>query len=372
MEFEMKSSDQLSNLLRKFYAEARTKQEKPYSRTALHSIRAALQRHISSPPFNRIISIISDAEFKPANIVFTGRLKLNRAQGTDKTKHKEAIQPGDLQKMYTSEVLSNRYPQALLYKVFFEISLHFVRRAKEGLRDLRKNSFEIKADDQGLRYATIGYNEKTKKDHGDKKEFVEKEQRMYEQPDDPACPLKSLELYLDKLHPNGQDFFQQPRSGANGEIWYNGRPIGASTLATFMSKISKEANLSHVYTNHCIRATAITILSTAGVDGTDIIGVSGHKSIQSLIPYQRKVGDEKRRNMSGLLAKYGKAENRIVPKVPSTNITSTDVGAISTSDQVCVTETQNQPVPFCQNQLQGLLQGNHFHAPVSFNIHVQK
>ena len=87
--FEILPAKELSALLRRFYAEARTKTGTPYSRTAMQSIRSAIQRHLLRPPYNRTISIISDPDFKPANLVFTGRLKQNRAEGHDKTKHKD-------------------------------------------------------------------------------------------------------------------------------------------------------------------------------------------------------------------------------------------------------------------------------------------
>ena len=174
-DFELKPADVLAALLRRFYAEARTLKGLPYSRPAMISIRSAIQRHLIQPPFNRTISIISDREFKPANLVFTGRLKVNREEGNDTTKHKDVIEPGDIARLYDTDTLSNLSPQALQNKVFFEISLHFARRAKEGMRDLKKSSFAILTDDQGKRYATITHNEKSKKDKGEKKQFTEKE-----------------------------------------------------------------------------------------------------------------------------------------------------------------------------------------------------
>ena len=345
----------------------------------MQSIRSAIQRHIISPPHNRTISIVSDADFKPANLVFTGRLKQNRADGNDVTKHKDAIEPGDIVQMYASGTLSNESPKALQYKVFFEISLHFARRAKEGLRELNKNSFEIKTDHTGIRFATIAYNEKSKKDHGDKKEFTEKEQRLYEQPDDPRCPLKSLELYLDKLHPNSNAFFQQARPGQQDEIWYNGRPVGTNTLAKFMPQISSQAKLSRIYTNHCIRATSITCLSASGVDATDIIGLTGHKTSQSLIPYQRKVGDEKRRNMSKVLSSYGKPDTPVTSS--STAPTNVSTEAREPTKLVKERMNENEQVQMCsqsnaayaQNLLKGVMEGNHFHAQqMYFTVSVNK
>ena len=49
--------------------------------------------------------------------------------------------------MYSTKVLSNHDPESLLYKVFFEVGLHFGRRGREGWRNLRKDSFVFKRDD---------------------------------------------------------------------------------------------------------------------------------------------------------------------------------------------------------------------------------
>ena len=69
-----------------------------------------------------------------ANHVLTGIVKSQKREGGDKTKHHVAISEGDLEKMYTSGVLSNDTPTSLVRKVWFEIMLHFCRRGREGLR----------------------------------------------------------------------------------------------------------------------------------------------------------------------------------------------------------------------------------------------
>ena len=40
--------------------------------------------------------------------------------------------------------------------------------------------------------------------------------------------------------------------------------------------ISKEANLSQVYTNRSVRATTVTLLAHAGVDTREIMKISQH------------------------------------------------------------------------------------------------
>jgi hypothetical protein len=76
-------------------------------------------------------------------------------------------------------------------------------------------------------------------------------------------------------------------------VWFAKVPVGAKTLTTFMSDLSKKCNLSKIYTNHSIRATGATMLSKGMYGPPQIMAVTGHKSVQSLTVYQRVDEDEK-------------------------------------------------------------------------------
>ena len=77
--------------------------------------------------------------------------------------------------------------------------LHFSRRGREGLRELRKDSFVFRCDENDTEFATIDYHEPEKNHHGINKHECEKDPRMYTQDDPKKCPVKSLKYYLDKL-----------------------------------------------------------------------------------------------------------------------------------------------------------------------------
>lgn len=64
-------------------------------------------------------------------------------------------------------------------------------------------------------------------------------------------------------------------------------------LSTFLSRISKAAGLSKIYTNHSINATGASILSKSMFGPSQVMAVTGHKSVQSLSVYQRVSDDEK-------------------------------------------------------------------------------
>ena len=120
-----------------------------------------------------------------------------------------------------------------------------------------------------------------------------------------------------------------------------------------MNKISKAAGLSRIYSNHCIRATAVTVLSNSGVDANDIICVSGHKNVQSLLPYQQSVSDVKRKSMSGALASFGKENS-----VPSEKTPQKDVQVLAQTNSQALSNS--------------VLQGNNFHAgTITVNVNVR-
>ena len=81
-----------------------------------------------------------------------------------------------------------------------------------------------------------------------------------------------------------------------------------------MRFLSKEANLSAIYTNHSIRATVITNLNNSGYEARHIIAVTGHKSESTVKQYATKKTkktkqyatkclDSKKREMCDSLAK---------------------------------------------------------------------
>ena len=94
---------------------------------------------------------------------------------------------------------------------------------------------------------------------------------MYEKPG-PNCPVVSFELYLSHLNPLNEFLFQRPKRNVSTseDVWYDNMVVGERTLGEKMKNISREAKLSKCYTNHSIRATAVTILDKSGFEARSI------------------------------------------------------------------------------------------------------
>ena len=89
---------------------------------------------------------------------------------------------------------------------------------------------------------------------------------MFEKPGC-QCPVASLELYIKHLNPKNEFLFQRPKKGSKIGVYvvcFDNMVVGECTLGGKMKCISKEAELSKIYTNHSIRAAAVTILDKCG------------------------------------------------------------------------------------------------------------
>jgi hypothetical protein len=93
-------------------------------------------------------------------------------------------------------------------------------------------------------------------------------------------------------------------------VWFCNARVGEKKLSTFLSSLSKVVGLSAIYTNHSIRATGASILSKSMYGPSQVMAVTGHKSVQSLSVYQR-VSDEEKMMMGDSLT-----EN-ILPPMPA-------------------------------------------------------
>ena len=281
------------------------------------SIRAGISRHLQMPPYKRNFVILSSPKFAASNKMFTAVIKNNKKQGLDHTSHHPTINENDMAKLLDKSSFDLNDPVQLQENVFFDIMLHFARRGGEGLRDLKKDSFIIKNDGDDYEYICKNFTEITK-NHQDLQNKENDEGRIYATNTD-TCPVKSFRLYKEKLDKEADIFFTKPRSGKGFKkddlTWFTKRPLGLNTLLSKMKSISLRLKLSKIYTNHCCRATAVTLLSSNGIEARKIMEVTGHKSESSLRSYDRNTSDSTKRKISNILS------NTSLPKASVVNQT---------------------------------------------------
>ena len=182
--------------------------------------------------------------------------------------------------------------------------MYFIRQANENIDGFTKETFVMEIDpNTGLKYIRKEQDEQTK-NHQDDTTFTSG--IMPEIPDSPLCPVKSYMFYLSKLHPRCGYLWQHCKDKediTDSDIWFKPLKIGQNPLAAFMSRVSHDADLSKVYTNHSIQVTGTTLLVRYNFSDKQIMSVSGHRSINSLSVY-KKVSDQEKIAMGMAMNHY--------------------------------------------------------------------
>lgn len=126
------------------------------------------------------------------------------------------------------------------------------------------------------------------------------------------CPVETFLWYMSKLNPNLDDLWQRPKKIIKNPYkpWYDNAVQGRDPLNDTMKNLSKNAGLSQIYTNHCIRATVMEILDEDLHEARHIMAHSGHKSESSIKQYARRCPPAKRRAIAKSLAKRMIAESK--------------------------------------------------------------
>ena len=155
-EFENMEIVEINMCLSKFYTTVRRKDGSYYKKSSLMSIRAALDRHLRSPPHNKKFSICDSVTFQEANKTLHSYLKhLMTTAKIAGTVHKSPLTPETVQLLFekgelTSAETSN--PRALIQTVWFYISLYFGKRGRENQRAMKKTMIRLCVTGTGEEY----------------------------------------------------------------------------------------------------------------------------------------------------------------------------------------------------------------------------
>ena len=125
------------------------------------------------------------------------------------------------------------------------------------------------------------------------------------------------------------------------------KPLGHNTIGDLMPTISNKAALSKRYTNHCLRATAITILDDGNFASRHNMTVTGHKAESSLKSYSRHTSEEIKKSMSHTLSSslgLGKDQNDNTEVISAVQIHEGEVSGQSEAVQAVCTPTPGSHV----------------------------
>ena len=151
-------------------------------------------------------------------------------------------------------------------------------------------------------------------------EDEESDEKMLEVPGSRQWPVQTVENYITHFNPEMEVLFQRPRgisSKFNPEadkVWFCNSPLGISYLSSMMRKMSLNAEINPPLSNHCVRATSVTILSEANVETQHPKCITDHKSNTSIESYSTKPSFQQKQKMSAILSSFACGENFNTPE----------------------------------------------------------
>ena len=305
--------EELNECLKSFYTSARKKDGTFYKSSSMKSIRAAIDRFLRSPPYNKPFSIIADSAFNEANKVLDAFVKKLRKTGKIAgVVHKKPIAKEQMKKLFDSGELgpANSLNPAQLQRGRLGCTVENERQLKPTMLSLRKTP-------QGVEYYELNKSQPgslpaTKNHQGGLADAEdESDAKIFSVPASVKCPVKTIKNYLSHLNPASDALFQRPRDSesskfnpADEKIWYCNAPLGSTTLDNMMKQMSKRAGIKPHLTNHCLRATSVTVLSDHNCDTRHIKSITGHKSDQAVESYNERPSIEQQQKMSFALSDF--------------------------------------------------------------------
>jgi hypothetical protein len=133
--------------------------------------------------------------------------------------------------------------------------------------------------------------------------------------DDETCPVRTFCRYKSKLNKNSAFLFQRPKSNTVSHCWYDSVPVGHNTLGNMMTTISKDCQLSKIYTNHSLRTTTDHLLDVVRFPDRHIMSVTGHMAESSLKTYTGYTDSKTKQKMSNTLSSVLRFSDNNVQKV---------------------------------------------------------
>ena len=272
---------EMNNCLPKFYLSARKQDGSHYKKKSLLSIRAALDRYLRSPPINKKFFICDTIQFNEANKAVNSYLKHLASTGLIAVMvHKNPLKAEVVQKLFEARELAcaeTKNPLALLQTTWFYVSLYLGKRRRE-IQSLMKKSvlrltvtatgeefFELNKAEPGAVLSTNNYTGGIdgSEDQGDGKIFSYSGSKR--------CPVKTIKAYLSRLNPEVHALFQRPKDASvrfspeEDRIWFELKVLGRNTLENMLKNMTQRAGIHPYFTNHSLRATAVTVLSSVNV-----------------------------------------------------------------------------------------------------------
>ena len=288
--------DDIDEILSEFWLSLRKIDGEKHRASSLLTIRQNLRTILQN---ENNLDIFGES-FQTSNNIFENYLKSLKEEGLGFIKHHPDISKESMEAIISQ--LDINIPIQLQWLAWIYIMIFYCRRGAENLSKMMITHVEIQFTNENV---IIKYtNNEKKKNHTELNEDINSGGILSDIKNNPKSPAKVVLKYYSHLNKEIDNFWQKPKKliQKNEKIWFEKRKLGVNTLSSMMKEITKFCNIGVVYTNHCLRTTACSLLGELGFTDIEVQAVSQHKSLSSLAIY-KKVKEPKKLQMAESLAK---------------------------------------------------------------------
>ena len=104
------------------------------------------------------------------------------------------------------------------------------------------------------------------------------------------CIVKLLDKYLSLLPPDATHLYMRAKEKFSLDVSvnsYTSQRVGINSISSILPELSKKSGIPVRYTNHSLRATAITRMFNAEVEEKVIAEISGYRSLKAQRSYEQ-------------------------------------------------------------------------------------
>ena len=224
--------------------------------------------------------------------------------GVGVTRHSApVITPEHEELFWEKGLLGYSSPKVLQHTVFFYMGLNFVLRGIQGQHDLVQSQLErVPADvdvyNDSVYYRYIEFISKNNQHRFKDINSANKEVCSFAQPGRDRCLVKLLDMYLKYLPSGSTALYLRPLAkfpSGTKKVCFSKQKVGVNTLRQIVPDIlCRLSGCSAKYTNHSLRATAITRMFNSGMSEKVIAETSGHRSMKGLRYYEHTSTEQKK------------------------------------------------------------------------------
>ena len=140
------------------------------------------------------------------------------------------------------------------------------------------------------------------------------------------------------------------------KVWFERKVLGhaGKTLENMLKNMTHRAGIQPYFTNHSLRATTFTILSSVNVESRQIKAVTGHKSDAGIESYCERPTLYQFQHMSSALTSFIQGKENNPPSRPTSSSASESTGSMArnTPGEINMSTIQNdQPNVLLSNEI---------------------